>query len=238
MVDLLWEALASLETWLHGVEAWLRLYPTPLNVVTTRLAIAFVLGCIAAAIHYFTSAARYRRDDTSSSLAATLVLLAVLIALVMMVIGDSLARAFGLAGALAIVRFRTVVEDTRDTAFVMFAVIAGMAAGTGYLVGPLICTPVVMLSAWLFRARNPSAARRSGILVLRLAAGKTIDGVMAAAIEQHIGPYQLTGLATARGGSALDATFQIHLPPAANAFAVVNELSRIDGVQGVEIKDD
>src|SRR3712207_7408096 len=57
------------------------------------------------------------------------VLLAVLVALVTLVIGDSTARAFGLVGALSIVRFRTVVEDTRDTAFVIFAVALGMAAG-------------------------------------------------------------------------------------------------------------
>ncbi|MDZ4830382.1 MAG: hypothetical protein SGJ09_09330 [Phycisphaerae bacterium] len=47
-----------------------------------------------------------------------------------MVIGSSVARAFSLVGALSLVRFRTVVDDTRDTAFVIFALIVGMAAGT------------------------------------------------------------------------------------------------------------
>ena len=50
-------------------------------------------------------------------------LLTILIAMVTMVIGNNMARAFGLVGALSIVRFRTVVEDTRDTAFVIFAVV-------------------------------------------------------------------------------------------------------------------
>ena len=44
----------------------------------------------------------------------------------------SSARAFSLAGVLAIVRFRTVMEDTRDTVFVVFAVVMGMSAGAGY----------------------------------------------------------------------------------------------------------
>ncbi len=56
-------------------------------------------------------------------------LLAVLIAMVTQVIGDNVALAFSLVGALAIVRFRTVVRDTQDTAFVMLSVVVGMAVG-------------------------------------------------------------------------------------------------------------
>ena len=78
----------------------------------------------------------YRRtrpaSDTSSSLSVTLVLLSILIAMVTQVIGDNVARAFSLVGALSIVRFRTVVRDTADTAFVIFAVAVGMAAGAGH----------------------------------------------------------------------------------------------------------
>ena len=60
-------------------------------------------------------------------------LLAILIALVTQVIGNSVARAFSLVGALSLVRFRTEVQDTRDTAFVIFAVVIGMATGGGHL---------------------------------------------------------------------------------------------------------
>jgi len=48
----------------------------------------------------------------------------------MMVIGSSLARAFALVGALSIIRFRTVVKDTKDTSFIFIALAVGMAAGT------------------------------------------------------------------------------------------------------------
>ena len=49
--------------------------------------------------------------------------------MVTQVIGDNVARAFSLVGALSIVRFRTVVRDTQDTAYVIFAVVVGMAVG-------------------------------------------------------------------------------------------------------------
>jgi hypothetical protein len=58
-----------------------------------------------------------------TSFPITLALLSVLIAMSTQVIGDNVARAFSLVGALSIVRFRTVVRDTKDTAYVIFAVV-------------------------------------------------------------------------------------------------------------------
>lgn len=49
----------------------------------------------------------------------------------MVVIGDSIARAFSLVGALSIIRFRTAIQDPRDIAFVFYALAVGMAVGAG-----------------------------------------------------------------------------------------------------------
>ncbi|MDB5295316.1 MAG: hypothetical protein JWO31_1299 [Phycisphaerales bacterium] len=209
--------------------------------IAVRLVVAFAFGCMTAGIHYLTADRADPTDDPDAarSLTGTLVLLSMLIALVTVVIGDNVARAFSLVGALAIVRFRTVVPDTRDTAFVMFSVITGMAAGTGHLLGPLVCAPLVLLAAWAFRRRHSSVdARRAGKLVIRLAAGRSPDDRLGAALKQHLGTARLTGVATARGGAALDATYAVTLPPADQAYAMMNELSRVDGVQGVEMKED
>ena len=102
----------------------------PLDQMFGRLIVAFFLGCGVAGIYRWT----HRKDAAySPTFVTTLVLMAVLVAVVTQVIGQNSARAFGLLGALAIVRFRTMVRDTRDTAFVVFAVVEGMAAGAGYL---------------------------------------------------------------------------------------------------------
>ena len=61
------------------------------------------------------------------------VLLTVAGALMMMVIGNSLARAFGIAGAASIIRFRTPVEDPRDVTVLFLLMGLGMAAGLGAL---------------------------------------------------------------------------------------------------------
>ncbi len=62
-----------------------------------------------------------RGEALPATFPTTLVLLAALIAMVTQVIGDNVARAFSLVGALSVVRFRTVVKDTQDTAFVIMA---------------------------------------------------------------------------------------------------------------------
>src|SRR5436190_9062206 len=109
----------------------------PFHVLVMRLLVAFAFGCVIAAIYRWTAPSRNR----TPSFVPTLVLLTILIAMVTQVIGNSAAKAFTLVGALSIVRFRTNVRDTRDTAFVIFAVIVGIAIGS-----------------WHWRAAVPGAA--------------------------------------------------------------------------------
>jgi hypothetical protein len=205
----------------------------PLRRMVIRLLIAFGFGCIAALIHAFTCGRPLAKVDRS--FLATLILLATLIALVILVVGKNTARAFSLAGALAIVRFRTIVEDTRDTAFVIYAVVSGMAAGAGYAEGALVCTPLVFLTAWVLRPQT-GASSNEGVLVLRLAVGRPVDARVDAVLKKHLPGYRLSGVSTARGGSALDATYIIRMPAAEQLFALVNELGSVEGVQNVELK--
>ena len=91
-----------------------------------NLGLACVLGLIISLI--------YKKTHTglsySQSFLITIIFVTVIVSMVMMVIGNSLARAFALVGALSIIRFRTVIKDTKDTAYVFIALAAGMAAGT------------------------------------------------------------------------------------------------------------
>lgn len=91
------------------------------------LLLAFVLGQVAAWSYMYT----HTGLSYSSAFVQSIVLLTVLIALAMMVIGSNIVIAFGLIGALAVIRFRNILKDTRDTAFVFFSLVTGMATGTG-----------------------------------------------------------------------------------------------------------
>ncbi|MET0213301.1 MAG: hypothetical protein ABW292_09880, partial [Vicinamibacterales bacterium] len=70
--------------------------------VLLRLVLAALLGGVVALVY------RRSRFEPASSFTVTLVLLSILIAMVTQVVGDNVARAFSLVGALSIVRFRTV----------------------------------------------------------------------------------------------------------------------------------
>jgi uncharacterized membrane protein YhiD involved in acid resistance len=97
-----------------------------------------LLNFVVAIIYAFLVSVIYRQCrglNASSTFIQTLYLLTLVICMVMMVIlsvrgNAAVAVAFGLVGALSITRFRTIVKDNRDTAFIFLSVAAGMAAGT------------------------------------------------------------------------------------------------------------
>jgi uncharacterized protein DUF4956 len=92
-----------------------------------KLVVAAVVGAVVMAVHR-----RYPGDKPiSRSLAQAQVLLCVAGALMMIIIGNSLARALGIAGGATIVRFRTPVEDPKDTTVLFLLLGLGMASGLG-----------------------------------------------------------------------------------------------------------
>jgi hypothetical protein len=216
--------------------------PIPAGTMALRMILAVVFGAAVAAVYRF-SHGRNSRD--ARTLTVTLVLLCVLLAMVSMVIGESIARAFGLVGALSIVRFRTVVEDTRDTAFVIFAVIVGMAVGTGLIMVPLIGIPVVAGAAIAMSRYGAEGTALPGsaaagpplLLTVRMGLGHDPATVLNGSISQALSSHRLVGVTTARQGSAIDVTYSVTLAPTANAAAIVQEINTIDGVQSVELRE-
>ncbi len=205
--------------------------PEPL-VVLGRLVISMLLGGVVAWIYKHTRP----ESDTASSLAVTLVLLSVLIAMVTQVIGDNVARAFSLVGALSIVRFRTVVRDTVDTAFVIFAVAVGMAAGASHLSVALSGIGVVGVAAW-FMTRGERAAGRevTYLLQVRVGLGHDVEVLLNPALTPYVSGRRLVAMATAKQGMAIEATYAIELRGQQAAGELVKALNRIEGVQSVSL---
>jgi uncharacterized membrane protein YhiD involved in acid resistance len=209
----------------------------PPLVVLVRLLAALLLGGVAALIYRFTRA----KSEVSPSFTATLVLLSILIAMVTQAVGDNVARAFSLVGALSIVRFRTVVRDTQDTAFVIFAVAVGMAVGAGYPWLAIAGSAVVAIAAFAMKTRNgapiPSSSDGEPFeLQVRLGIGNDPQAVVGPALDQYAADRRLMSIATSRRGLALDATFRAVLRSTASADALVRELNKTEGVQTVLLK--
>lgn len=203
--------------------------------IAFRLVAAIAGGLLVALICHF---AHGHRKTDAPMLLTTLVLLTVLIAMVTLVIGNSVARAFGLVGALSIVRFRTVVDDTRDTAFVIFAVIVGMAIGAGTLVVPALGIPLVGLVAIGLDRIKGSRKLTSPThqLLIRLGLGHDPSVALNPVLIQFAPNRQITSMKTARQGAALDISYSISLTDDETALSqLVAQLNLIDGVQAVEV---
>src|SRR3954453_14997839 len=127
--------------WLNSVRSGTA--SPPVLTLAWRIGMAAVLGMAVAAMHRWAK----RDEPRPHALSTTLVLLAAVIAMATQVIGDNTGRAFSLVGALSVVRFRTVVRDTQDTAFVIFAVVVGMASGANHLAVALVGLAVVGLAS-------------------------------------------------------------------------------------------
>ena len=206
-----------------------------LEDVAKRLVMALILGCAVGVVYRLT----HRGESPASpSFVVTLVLLCVIIAMVTQVVGDKVGRAFTLVGALSIVRFRTVVEDTRDTAFVIFAVVVGMAAGLGNLEVAIVGLGIVSAAAALlfgfqrFTFNTPDEWN----LQLRVGAGAGSETPWEDPLAKHCQHVQLQSTATARQGAALDLTYRVRVKPGVTPLQLLNELNRVEGIQNLELK--
>ncbi|GAA5504728.1 DUF4956 domain-containing protein [Novipirellula caenicola] len=204
--------------------------------MTFRLVIAFLCGCTIAAIYRWVRPS----EKIMPTFPATLVLLAILCAMLPLVIGQNVAWAFGLVGALSIVRFRTVVEDTHDITFVIFAVLVGMAVGADQLIVAIVGMAVTGIAAFLVRPRHDSTTA-SGFagdarLSIRLGIGRDPDLMLGDIFDRLLSKVELTSGETSKQGASLDLNYRVRLKPDAKPTDLINQLNLIDGVQSVELR--
>ena len=198
--------------------------------------VSVVAGFVVAGIFRITIISR----DRSMALPTTLVLLTVLTAVLTLVIGGSVARAFGLVGALSIVRFRTIVEDTRDTAFVIFAVVVGMAVGANYILLACLSSAAVTVVASAMRWGVPAGRLQCSaklLLCVRMGLGQETAPVIDV-LKKYTVDYKAVGAATAKQGAAMEVTYALRLAGAPEAMIpFFAELNSIEGVQSIELKE-
>lgn len=203
------------------------------ELVGQHLVVAFIGGLLVAGIYHGARA----RSHRNPSFPATLVLLAILIAMVTQVIGNNVARAFSLVGALSIVRFRTVVRDTQDTAFVIFAVVVGMAAGAGAYAVAAVGLAIGGLAAAIVRTKvDTSWEETESALNLRLGLGLDPKVVLAPTFEKALEHYEVFSVSTIKQGAALAYVYRVRPREGFDPAQFVKDLNQIDGVQDVELR--
>ncbi len=204
----------------------------PENVLFSLL-LAFVLGQILAWVYYFThSGLSYSRTFVQS-----LVMVTVVVAMIMAVIGNNLVRAFGLMGALSIIRFRNVVKDTRDMVFIFCTLVVGMAAGTQYyslaIMGTIILSLIaIYLHLTGFGTHQPH------------------NGFLRFSLRSHIGPkhpipdilkrfcanFTLISAQDSGFGSAeVEYAYQLMIRNAKKNEKMLSELEQVEGIENISL---
>jgi uncharacterized membrane protein YhiD involved in acid resistance len=113
-------------------------------------------------------AVRPRRRGTprrQPAVIQTQIILAVVGAVVMLVVGTSLARAFGIVGAAGLVRYRAKIEDPKDAGVMLSTLAIGLASGVGLWMLALFSTVFILGMLWVIESFEPKARQLFGLKV-------------------------------------------------------------------------
>lgn len=125
-----------------------------LKHAVVRLPVAAALACVLAL--------RPRRPGTprrQAPVIQTQIILAIVGAVVMLVVGSSLARAFGIVGAAGLVRYRAKIDDPKDAGVMLSTLAVGLAAGVGLWMISAFATVFILVVLWVIESFEPRATQ-------------------------------------------------------------------------------
>lgn len=210
-----------------GIEAAL----SPVAMVTGIVA-AFLLSLFIAFIYKKT----HKGLSYSQSFVFTLVLLGPLVAVVMMIIGTSVARAFTLFGAFTLIRFRTAIKDTKDVAFIFWTLVTGLAVGTGNLslaaTSTLLITGIVLI---LSRVNFGSLRNYDAVLTFVSDPERGVTGNYRTVFDKYLKSTNLLRAGSGREGKKMEMSFHIQLARGRDLDQFLGELRGVTGIEEVHM---
>jgi uncharacterized membrane protein YhiD involved in acid resistance len=172
----------------------------------------------------------HRGTSYTQSFVFTLVLNGMVVALVMMIVGSNIARAFSLVGALSIIRFRNAVKETRDVGFIFFTMAIGMAIGTRFyllaVIGTvLISLVIVMMTRFDWYSRQMS----SQILRIQLPTDAPFDDLFNRAFVKYTSSSELISVDSIQNGLVSELTYSVGMKRANQIEEFLDEIKRLNG---------
>ena len=204
--------------------------PTDLPTLLLGLLLAFMCGQILAWIYMYThTGLSYSRNFVSS-----LIIIPITVALVMMVLDNNLITAFSLLAVFAIVRFRNILRDTLDTAYILALIVVGMACGTQKFSTAIVGTAVASLSLIFIWFTNFGSRQRYD-LILNLQWSQPLSRLDH--LQDFLSRHSLkTRLASQRSDDELDKThlsYRLLLRDPDRVDLLLSEIKQIEGVSDV-----
>ena len=204
-----------------------------LEEVILNLFVALLCGMLIALFYRKT----YTGPGYSNTYVNSIVLLSMITAVVIMVIGNNLARAFGLVGAMSIIRFRTAVKDTHDIIYIFFSLAIGMAAGVGFHSMAIVGTIFIgLISFGLTKVHLKSLPRREYLLQFIYSGGDEAEiDTYSKTLEKYCKHTKLINVKSVGEDGNLELSFYIRLKKPELSSDFIQELKSIKGVQHVNL---
>jgi uncharacterized membrane protein YhiD involved in acid resistance len=172
------------------------------------IVVSFILGGIISLTYMKTS----RRANTSQNFALTLVMLPIVVAIIILLIGSNVARAFSLAGAFSIIRFRSAPGDPKDISYVLFTMAAGLSAGTGYFLYAILFTIVLcLIMAFLSYIKFGGGKKTQKLLKITIPENLNYEGAIDEVIKDYTSSYELKKIKTTDMGSLFELVYNVTL---------------------------
>lgn len=193
-----------------------------------RLLVALICGIMVSIFYRLT----YKGLSYSTTFANSLILLTMITSVVIMVIGNNLAAAFGLVGAMSIIRFRTAVKDTQDIMFIFFALAIGLACGVDFTSVAVLGTLIIGLVFLAIVKINFSAPRRRDFLLQLILTGERnpeVDQV----VDKYCGRSKVVNVKAIgeEGNDMLEVSYYIKLRSEDKSQDFIRDVRKVSGVK-------
>jgi len=172
------------------------------------LGASLILGFIISLVYIRT----HKEEGYSAGFTVTLIMLPAIISIIIMLIGNNVARAFSLAGAFSLIRFRSAPGDPKDIAYVFFTLAVGLACGMGYLVcGAIFAVVLCLLMILLQSLKFGKPKSLSMLLKIAIPEDLNFQGLFDDILERYTNSWSLKRVKTADFGTIFEVIYIIDL---------------------------
>lgn len=195
------------------------------NLMFGEVAITLLAALVFGLIIAFTYIKTQKAEGYSQSLAVTLTILPVVLAMIILFVGSNVARAFSLAGTLAIVRFRSAPGEPKDIGYIFFDIGAGLACGVGqYFYGAVfvIAVCIFMMILYVVNFGKPKSSAKT--LKIMIPEDLDYENAFTDIMEKYTTEYSLTKVKTADLGSLFELDYNVQLKADAKDKDFIDEL--------------
>lgn len=193
-----------------------------LIVVLSASAIGFLISLV----YLFT----HKKEGYSQAFCVSLILLAPIVGMVILVIGNNVATAFSLAGAFALVRFRSAPGDPKDIAFVFMSVTMGLTCGLGYAIYAAFAV-IVMCAIILILHFTNFAGKSKNAYELKITVPETLNYV--GAFDETLGKYctdfSLARVKSVDFGALFELSFSVKMKNDKEVRIMLDDLRALNG---------